>query len=159
MESFMPHMTLHNCIDMEAVPDGRLYLLEYGTGWFQKNPDAGLSRIDYNPIVTTAAPVAAVVDTSSSARGPFKAGYALTQVMDCKSCHKEDGVSIGPSFKRVAEKYAEDKNAPVYLGQKIMKGGSGVWGDVAMSAHPDLAKNDMDQIVEYILSLKVKSKN
>lgn len=158
MESFMPHMTLHNCIDMEAGPDGRLYLLEYGTGWFQKNPDAGLSRIDYNPIVTTAAPVAAVVDTSSSARGPFKAGYALTQVMDCKSCHKEDGVSIGPSFKRVAEKYAEDKKAPVYLGQKIMKGGSGVWGDVAMSAHPDLSKNDMDQIVEYILSLKIKSK-
>ena len=23
------------------------YLLEYGTGWFQKNPDAGLARIDY----------------------------------------------------------------------------------------------------------------
>ena len=159
MESFMPHMPLHNCIDMEAGPDGRLYLLEYGTGWFQKNPDAGLSRIDYNPIASVAAPVAAVADTSASARGPFKAGYALTQVMDCKSCHKEDGVSIGPSFKRVAEKYAEDKKAHAYLGQKIMKGGSGVWGDVAMSAHPDLAKNDMDQIVEYILSLKVKSKN
>ena len=26
----------------------KLYLLEYGTGWFTKNPDAGLSRIDYN---------------------------------------------------------------------------------------------------------------
>ena len=25
----------------------KLYLLEYGTGWFTKNPDAGLSRIDY----------------------------------------------------------------------------------------------------------------
>ena len=43
----MPHTALHNCIDMEAGPDGKLYLLEYGTGWFQKNPDAGLSRIDY----------------------------------------------------------------------------------------------------------------
>ena len=81
----------------------------------------------------------------------------LTQVMDCKSCHKEDGVSIGPSFKRVAEKYAGDKKASAYLSQKIMKGGSGVWGDVAMSAHPDLAKNDMEQIVEYILSLKPKA--
>jgi hypothetical protein len=25
-----------------------LYVLEYGAGWFAKNPDAGLSRIDYN---------------------------------------------------------------------------------------------------------------
>jgi hypothetical protein len=33
---------------MEVGPDGKLYLLEYGTGWFTKNADAGLSRIDYN---------------------------------------------------------------------------------------------------------------
>lgn len=48
MEPFMEHIKLSNCIDMEVGPDGKLYLLEYGTGWFQKNPDAGLSRIDYN---------------------------------------------------------------------------------------------------------------
>jgi cytochrome c551/c552 len=33
---------------MEVGPDGKLYLLEYGTGWFSKNADAGLARIDYN---------------------------------------------------------------------------------------------------------------
>ncbi|HEY4935052.1 MAG TPA: PQQ-dependent sugar dehydrogenase [Puia sp.] len=159
MESFMPHTVLHNCIDMEAGPDGKLYLLEYGTGWFQKNPDAGLSRIDYNPIAAAPAAVVAAPDTSASARGPFAAGYALTQVMDCKSCHKEDGVSIGPSFTRVAEKYAVDKKATVYLSQKIMKGGSGVWGDVAMSAHPDIAQKDLAQVVEYILSLKPKAQS
>ncbi|MEO8764399.1 MAG: ThuA domain-containing protein [Ginsengibacter sp.] len=48
MEPFMEHIKLFNCIDMEVGPDGKLYLLEYGTGWFLKNPDAGLSRIDYN---------------------------------------------------------------------------------------------------------------
>ncbi len=48
MEPFMQHTKLANCIDMEVGPDGKLYLLEYGTGWFTKNPDAGLSRIDYN---------------------------------------------------------------------------------------------------------------
>ena len=48
MEPFMEHIKLYNCIDMEVGPDGKLYLLEYGTGWFAKNPDAGLSRIDYN---------------------------------------------------------------------------------------------------------------
>ena len=158
MEPFIPHTVLHNCIDMEAGPDGRLYLLEYGTGWFQKNADAGLYRIDYSahpapPVAITAS------DTAASAKGPFASGYALTQVMDCKSCHKEDGVSIGPSFKRVAEKYADDKKATTYLRQKIMKGGSGVWGDVAMSAHPDIAQNDLSHIIEYILSLKPKAKS
>ena len=50
MEPFMPSTRLHNCIDMEAGPDGKLYLLEYGTGWFVKNPDAGLSRVDYSTV-------------------------------------------------------------------------------------------------------------
>lgn len=44
----MEHIKLYNCIDMEVEVDGRLYLLEYGTGWFSKNPDASISRIDYN---------------------------------------------------------------------------------------------------------------
>jgi cytochrome c551/c552 len=160
MEPFMPHTVLHNCIDMEAGPDGKIYLLEYGTAWFQKNADAGLSRIDYHekPNAEVAAP-AATADTSASAHGPYAAGYALTQIMDCKSCHKENSASIGPSFVRVAEKYAHDKNAKVYLSQKIIKGGGGVWGDVAMSAHPDLAQKDLNQIIQYILSLKPKAQS
>jgi glucose/arabinose dehydrogenase/cytochrome c551/c552 len=155
MEPFMEHTQLHNCIDMEVGPDGKLYLLEYGTAWFAKNPDAGLSRIDYNATVpvTPEQPNAPVMDSAASAHGPNAAGYALTQVLDCKSCHKEDAVSIGPSFLRVSEKYANDKKAKAYLEQKIMKGGSGVWGDVAMSAHPDIARADLDNIVKYILSL------
>jgi len=156
MEPFMPKMTLHNCIDMEAGPDGRIYLLEYGTGWFQKNPDAGLSRIDYSSEASTYVAPEVIADTSASASGPFAAGYAKTQILDCKSCHKENGSSIGPSFVRVAEKYANDKKATVYLSQKIIKGGGGVWGDVAMSAHPDLPQKDLNQIIQYILSLKPK---
>lgn len=48
MEPFMENTKLSNMIDMEVGPDGKLYQLEYGTGWFAKNPDAGLSRIDFN---------------------------------------------------------------------------------------------------------------
>lgn len=48
MEPFMPNTELNALIDMELGPDGRMYLLEYGSGWFTKNPDAGLSRIDFN---------------------------------------------------------------------------------------------------------------
>ncbi|MBS1916924.1 MAG: ThuA domain-containing protein [Bacteroidetes bacterium] len=48
MEPFIPNIKLNSPIDIEVGPDGRLYALEYGTGWFQKNPDAGIARIDYN---------------------------------------------------------------------------------------------------------------
>ena len=48
MEPFMPSTKFNSIIDMEIGSDGQLYLLEYGTGWFSKNLDSGLSRIDFN---------------------------------------------------------------------------------------------------------------
>ncbi|MEO6721112.1 MAG: ThuA domain-containing protein [Ferruginibacter sp.] len=48
MEPFMENTKFNFVIDMEVGPDGKLYMLEYGTGWFTKNADAGLVRIDYN---------------------------------------------------------------------------------------------------------------
>lgn len=58
MEPIFSNVKVYSMIDFEVGPDGRLYGLEYGTGWFKKNPDAGLFRIDYNagniaPQVTT----------------------------------------------------------------------------------------------------------
>jgi cytochrome c len=45
MEPFMDSTRFASPIDLELGPDGALYVLEYGTGWFAKNPDAGLSRL------------------------------------------------------------------------------------------------------------------
>ncbi|HEY2720348.1 MAG TPA: ThuA domain-containing protein [Chitinophagaceae bacterium] len=47
MEPFMPSTKFAAPIDMELGPDGKLYILEYGNGWFHKNKDAGLSRVDF----------------------------------------------------------------------------------------------------------------
>lgn len=47
MEPFMAGTKFAAPIDMELGPDGKLYILEYGTGWFHKNKDAGLTRIDF----------------------------------------------------------------------------------------------------------------
>jgi cytochrome c551/c552 len=57
MEPFMGGTKFNALMDMEMGPDGKIYILEYGNGWFAKNPDAGLFRIDYNggnrpPVVT-----------------------------------------------------------------------------------------------------------
>src|SRR5690606_30488859 len=48
MEPFAPGIKLNALIDMEVGPDGKIYLLEYGSGWFSQNSDSGLARIDYN---------------------------------------------------------------------------------------------------------------
>ena len=48
MEPFLANIKVNSLIDMEMGPDGQLYFLEYGTGWFTKNVDAGLYRIDFN---------------------------------------------------------------------------------------------------------------
>src|SRR5690625_7722968 len=48
MEPFMDGTIFNGIIDMEVGPDGRLYLLEYGKGWFAQNSDSGIARIDFN---------------------------------------------------------------------------------------------------------------
>lgn len=47
MEPFMENTKFAAPVDMELGPDGKLYILEYGSGWFSKNKDAALCRIDY----------------------------------------------------------------------------------------------------------------
>ena len=47
MEPFMDGAAFAAPVDIELGPDGHLYILEYGKGWFSKNKDSGLSRIDY----------------------------------------------------------------------------------------------------------------
>jgi cytochrome c len=293
MEPFMEHTKLNNLIDMEVGPDGKLYLLEYGSGWFQKNADAGLSRIDYNggnlspkvanlqvnktsgtlPLTITAtveatdaekdkltyswniggtkkettepkleytidkagdypisvdvidankgttksetvgvyagneAPVVSIavagnqtfyfpgkpvsysvkiedkddpsqpdlanlVVSADYVEGSDKAAanmghQVLTEAMmgknlmlslDCKTCHKEAEKSIGPSYVDIAKKYEKDPKAESYLVDKIIKGGGGVWGEVAMAAHPNLEPGDARQIVHWIQSLTAEKK-
>ena len=42
-----PEVTVQNPIDVEFGPDGALYVLEYGEGYYRANVDAQLSRIEY----------------------------------------------------------------------------------------------------------------
>ena len=81
-------------------------------------------------------------------------GEKLIAKSDCIGCHKLDKKLIGPSYLDIAKKYAlNDKNI-AYLSGKIIKGGSGVWGSIPMSAHASLKKNEANSMAKYILSLK-----
>jgi cytochrome c len=48
MERFLPNFKLRGPIDMKFGPNGDLYVLEYGQGYFKDNPEAELIRIEYN---------------------------------------------------------------------------------------------------------------
>lgn len=89
----------------------------------------------------------------------YNYGKTLIAGSDCKACHQVDGLSVGPSFTRVSKKYAADKSAVEKLSAKIIKGGGGIWGEHAMSAHPQLSKEDASEMVKYILSLTAKKAN
>jgi cytochrome c len=74
---------------------------------------------------------------------------------DCLTCHKINEKGIGPSYKEIAVKYADkDKTFVDSLAGKIISGGNGVWGPVAMTPHPNLSKEDAVAMTKYILLLK-----
>jgi len=102
------------------------------------------------------------IDIASTQRGADMAAFASTGQLlinknDCKSCHMPDKKSIGPSYLEVAKRYKGKDGAVELLSQKIIKGGVGVWGEHAMSAHPQISSSDSKAIVEYILTTGEKN--
>jgi glucose/arabinose dehydrogenase len=68
-------------IDIEFGPDGSLYVLDYGDGFFRANPDAGLYRIDYSP--GNKAPQAKIsADPISSSSAPLTVQFDGSDSVD-----------------------------------------------------------------------------
>jgi cytochrome c551/c552 len=65
---------------------------------------------------------------------PNAATVALARKLNCLTCHGLDNKVVGPAFRDVSKKYATRSDAATYLAQKIVSGGSGVWGPVPMPA-------------------------
>lgn len=296
MEPFMPNTELNALIDLEMGPDGRLYMLEYGSGWFSKNPDAGLSRIDFNagnrpPVVDdvlvdkTSGVLPLTVQVTANAGDPedteltyiwdfgngettetsepeteityneigeyeitlevqdpggltgigrsvpvyagnaaplvniniegnstfyfpgvpvsysvniedpndpsasedlsslivsadyiegtdmavasqghqimtqAMVGRNLVETLDCQACHSVSEASIGPSYAEVAALYEDSTGVTPYLVNKIINGGSGVWGETVMPGHLELSESDARSIVSWIQSLAGEQEN
>ena len=290
MERFLPNVKFENPMDMAFDKNGTLYMLEYGQNWFAQNPDAVLSRIDYNPgnrkpvavaeidkkvgaspltvqfsgaksvdfdgdalkyewnfgkglpkstlpnpkftftkkgIYTATLKVTDAKGNQNTASQVVKVGNAepsvelavkgnktfywnnqkvdyevkvtdkedgtlakgidpedvvmtidyldgfdktviaqghqantgvssgkrLIELSDCKSCHQNEQKSIGPAYREVAKKYKNGFMVVENLTRKIIKGGGGVWGEQAMSAHPQITEDEAKDMVKYILSL------
>ena len=162
MEPFMPSTNFDKIIDMELGPDGALYILEYGKNWYSPNRNARLSRLEFHE------KKGQEDHNSSKIAGEGKnepnghkqtgenknIGSAMIEKSDCKACHALNQKSVGPSFQEIALKYKDRPKMADSLVNKVINGGSGVWGQSPMSAHPQLAKKDVREMVGYILSLK-----
>jgi len=92
--------------------------------------------------------------TETSATLKDTLGETLITKNDCLTCHKVDQKIVGPAYNDVANKYTATPAVIDTLANKVIKGGSGNWGSIAMTAHPNLSMDDARHMVRYILSLK-----
>ena len=78
----------------------------------------------------------------------------LAKAKNCIACHAPANKLVGPSYKDIATKYAGQKDAEDKLSQKVMKGGSGVWGAVPMPANRQVNEAEARALVKWILTQK-----
>ena|SRR5438105_9026279 len=81
-------------------------------------------------------------------------GLEMIGALDCTTCHKINEKNIGPAYIDVSKKYEATEANIDTLAHKVIKGGSGNWGSVPMTAHPALSVDSAKEMVRYILSLK-----
>ena len=72
-------------------------------------------------------------------------------VAGCTACHKIAGQLVGPGFEEIRAKYA-GQHRNTYLVDKIVNGGSGVWGPVPMPAISGLTDIQIEKIVSWLAS-------
>lgn len=87
----------------------------------------------------------------------YQKGLALVAKADnkCLTCHSVDQAVTGPSYRDVANRYANHPDTIIpHLARKIISGGKGEWGEIFMTANSGLSQEDAEAMVKYILLLK-----
>ena len=91
--------------------------------------------------------------------GSASADEALAKASGCFACHSIERKVLGPSWKDVSAKYADDKAAgKAHLLSKVAKGGKGVWADQGINAamppySPRVSDENIEKLVDFILAL------
>ncbi|MFC4071435.1 PQQ-dependent sugar dehydrogenase [Actinoplanes subglobosus] len=80
IDPVLPSIVFDNPMDIEFGPDGALYVLEYGDGYFAENPDAQLARIDYAPSNKT--PIVKVNAEPTVGSAPFTVNFTSAGTVD-----------------------------------------------------------------------------
>lgn len=88
----------------------------------------------------------------------FGVAKALMARSDCQQCHIPSGTRVrGPTFAELVEKYKPDNATLNMLVSKVRSGGTGVWGQEVMPAHPVMSPLEARTIVQYMLSAHEKT--
>ena len=141
---YVPGEPIHYEVQVTDVEDGSL-----GAGIA---PERVAVSIDYFPEGYDQVQLARG-HRSADEMALFAKGKALMDGSDCMACHKKDEKSIGPAYLEVAAKYKGDDAAVGKLAAKIISGGSGVWGEIAMAGHPQFTTAEASEMARYILGL------
>ncbi|MFT4102521.1 MAG: c-type cytochrome [Burkholderiaceae bacterium] len=97
--------------------------------------------------------IACLASYGPAARAQAQPSPELVKARNCVACHATERKLVGPSFKDIAARYRNDKDAAARLALKIREGGGGAWGVVKMPANPQVSESDSQAIVRWILSL------
>lgn len=85
---------------------------------------------------------------------PSWADQTLAKSKNCMVCHAVDKKLVGPAYKDVASKYANQKDAVAALAEKITKGSRGVWGPVPMPPNVSVNGEEAKKLASWILGQK-----
>lgn len=77
----------------------------------------------------------------------------LAKAKNCLACHAVDTKIVGPAYKDVAKKYAGQKGSESMLIQKVIKGGTGAWGQVPMPPNA-VTEAEAKTLVHWVLAQK-----
>jgi len=83
-----------------------------------------------------------------------QSGADLAKAKNCLICHSVSTKIVGPAYRDVAKKYAGQKNVEQKLVGKVLKGGSGVWGEMPMPPNTQVTPQEATVLVKWILSQK-----
>jgi cytochrome c len=83
---------------------------------------------------------------------PALASPELARSKNCTACHHVERKMIGPAYKAIAERYANDEAAAGKLSEKVIKGGAGSWGQTPMPPQASVTPADAETLVKWILS-------
>lgn len=128
------------------------FIISCGNNNTDATATSGTDTAAATPSATTGA--AGTTDAATTASADADKGLELIAKSDCLTCHKVEEKVVGPAYRDVAKKYANTPGMVDSLASKIIHGGHGNWGDMNMTPHPTLAREDAQAMAKYILSLK-----
>jgi len=97
-------------------------------------------------VVTGPAEVAAAAASAPSA------AHTVAEESGCLACHGIDEKIAGPALRDVARRYAGKPDMAGKLADKVLRGGGGVWGDMAMPAQEQVTPQQARQLVDWVLA-------